>query len=91
MNLTPNVAQARWSALGASHNARLRRAATEQLCSPRWQTSLPTRLRCVICAVAHVVSCGAKLIKSFLHRQKREMPSIKRRLVFLALQEQGTI
>ena len=36
-----------------------RRAATEQLCLPHWKASFPTRLRCVICAVARSACCGA--------------------------------
>ena len=60
--------------------AMLRFCATlaEQLCLPRWKASFPTRLRCVICAVAHYVSCGAKGENPFFSVIKRKIPSVRK-------------
>ena len=52
--------QAHHVVLVLTHYARLRRATAEQLCLPRWQTSLPTRLFLVI------LLCELK-IKRFSH------------------------
>ena len=67
--------------------AMLRFCATlaEQLCLPRWRASFPTRLRCVICAAAHLVCCAAKGENPFFSVQKEKYGTPK--WVFRALQE----
>ena len=51
LNYTP-LWRKRSRALGATHLCSpYGEPPREQLCSPRWRTSSPTRLRCVICAL----------------------------------------
>ena len=78
------VAQVRLSALGALHYARLWRAATEQLCSPRWWASSPTRLRCVICAAACFASDGAEGVNPLFSAKKKDTERPKGHSVSLA-------
>ena len=71
LNLTP-CEQHRFAVALSCYVATVSLRSREQLCSPRWKASFPTRLRCVICAPRAFGLRRCADGKSFLLRQKKK-------------------